>query len=154
MWHHTHALQVKELLELPVGLDASPRGVCDLAAAAVGHMSRVSGLLRCDDMQAAVAQRMRGALAASLAGCSVLELWLLVAMHRLRCALRRRKRKGGESERSGFRVGDELTRLFRDARRFPSARWYPVPRATRTTRESGICPSFKDHFLSARQTSA
>jgi hypothetical protein len=30
-------------------------------------------------------------------------------------------------------VGDELTRPFRDARRFPSTRWYLVPRATRTT---------------------
>jgi len=76
--------RVKELLELPVGLDASPRGVCDLAAAAVGHMSRTSGVLRPEDVQFAVTERLRGALSASLAGCSVLELWMLVAMHRLR----------------------------------------------------------------------
>jgi hypothetical protein len=39
---------------------------------------------------------------------------------------------------------------FRDARRLPSTRWYPVPGATRTTLGFGICPSFKDHFLSRR----
>jgi hypothetical protein len=50
------------------------------------------------------------------------------------------------ANRNGFRVGDRsLTRPFRDARRFPSTRWYPVPGATRTTLGFGICPSFKDH---------
>jgi hypothetical protein len=49
----------------------------------------------------------------------------------------------------GFRVGT-LTGPLRDARRFPSTRWYPVPRATRTTLGFGICPSFKDHSLSRR----
>jgi hypothetical protein len=43
-----------------------------------------------------------------------------------------------------------LTRPFRDARRFPSTRLYPVPRATRTPRKCGRCPSFKDHSLSPR----
>jgi hypothetical protein len=43
-----------------------------------------------------------------------------------------------------------LTRPFRDARRFPSIRWYPVPEATRTTLGFWICPSFKDHSLSRR----
>jgi hypothetical protein len=43
-----------------------------------------------------------------------------------------------------------LTRPFREARRFPSTRLYPVLRATRTPRKSGICPSNKDHFLSPR----
>jgi hypothetical protein len=50
----------------------------------------------------------------------------------------------------GISGGVSLTRLFRDARRFPSTRWYPVPRATRTTRVFGICPWFKGHFLSRR----
>jgi hypothetical protein len=45
-----------------------------------------------------------------------------------------------------FPVGDRS----RDARRFPSTRWYPVPGATRTTLGFGICPSFKGHFLSRR----
>jgi hypothetical protein len=31
-----------------------------------------------------------------------------------------------------------------------TTRWYPVPRATRTTLGFGICPSFKGHFLSRR----
>jgi hypothetical protein len=46
--------------------------------------------------------------------------------------------------------GRSLTGPLRDARRFPSARWYPVPGATRTPLGFGICPSFKDHFLSPR----
>jgi hypothetical protein len=46
--------------------------------------------------------------------------------------------------------GRLFTRPFRDARRFPSTRWYPVPRATRTTLGFGICPSFKDLFRSPR----
>jgi hypothetical protein len=50
----------------------------------------------------------------------------------------------------GISGGGSLTRLFRDARRFPSTRWYPVPRATRTTLGFEICPSFKDHSLSRR----
>jgi hypothetical protein len=33
----------------------------------------------------------------------------------------------------GISGGGSLTRPLRDTRRFPSARWYPVPRATRTT---------------------
>jgi hypothetical protein len=41
--------------------------------------------------------------------------------------------------------GRSLTRPFRDARRFPSTRWYG---ATRTTFGCGICPSFKGHSLS------
>jgi hypothetical protein len=36
-----------------------------------------------------------------------------------------------------------LTGPLRDARRFRSTRWYPVPGATRTTLGFGICPSFK-----------
>jgi hypothetical protein len=47
-----------------------------------------------------------------------------------------------------FRVGDELTRPFRDARRFPSTRLYLVPRGY--THDVGVCPSFKDHSLSRR----
>jgi hypothetical protein len=47
-------------------------------------------------------------------------------------------------------VGDELTRPFRDARRFPSTRGYPVPGATRATSGFEICPSFKGHSLSPR----
>jgi hypothetical protein len=35
---------------------------------------------------------------------------------------------------------------LRDARRFRSTRWYPVPWATRTTLGFGICPSFKGQF--------
>jgi hypothetical protein len=50
----------------------------------------------------------------------------------------------------GISGGRSLTGPLRDARRFPSTRWYPVPRATRTTRVFGICPSFKDHSLSRR----
>jgi hypothetical protein len=34
----------------------------------------------------------------------------------------------------------------RDARRFPSTRWYPLPEATRTTLGFGIHPSFKVHI--------
>jgi hypothetical protein len=50
----------------------------------------------------------------------------------------------------GILGGGSLTGPLRDARRFPSTRWYPVPRATCTTLGFGIFPSFKDHFLSAR----
>jgi hypothetical protein len=46
--------------------------------------------------------------------------------------------------------GRSLTGPLRDARQFPSTRWYPVPRATRTTLGFGIRPSFKDHSLSRR----
>jgi hypothetical protein len=45
---------------------------------------------------------------------------------------------------------ESLTGPLRDARRFPSTRWYPVPEAMRTTLGFGICPSFKGHFLSRR----
>ena len=50
----------------------------------------------------------------------------------------------------GISGGRSLTGPLRDARRFPSTRWYPVPGATRTTLGFGICPSFKDHSLSRR----
>jgi hypothetical protein len=52
------------------------------------------------------------------------------------------------SEISG---GRSLTRPFRDARRFLSL-YMLVPGLTytRTARKSGICPSFKGHFLSPR----
>jgi hypothetical protein len=40
---------------------------------------------------------------------------------------------------------NSLTGPFRDALRFRSTRWYPVPGATRTTLGFGICPSFKGH---------
>jgi hypothetical protein len=43
--------------------------------------------------------------------------------------------------------GGSLTRPFRDARRFPSTRWYLVPGATRPTLGFGICPSSKGHSL-------
>jgi hypothetical protein len=49
--------------------------------------------------------------------------------------------------------GRSLTGPFRDARRFPSTRSYPVPRATRTTLGFCIRPSFKDHSLSRRAKS-
>jgi hypothetical protein len=48
---------------------------------------------------------------------------------------------------SGGRAGGS----FRDARRFPSTRWYPAPEATRTPRTFRICPSFEDPFLSRRE---
>jgi hypothetical protein len=50
----------------------------------------------------------------------------------------------------GISGGRSLTGPLRDARRFPSTRWYPVPRVTRTTLRFGICPSFKGHSLSRR----
>ena len=50
----------------------------------------------------------------------------------------------------GISGGRSLTRPFRDAHRFPSTRWYPVPEAARTTLGFGICPSFKGHCLSPR----
>jgi hypothetical protein len=48
--------------------------------------------------------------------------------------------------RIGISVGDNLTRPFHDARRFPSPGLQPVPRATRTPRTFGICPSFRAIF--------
>jgi hypothetical protein len=42
--------------------------------------------------------------------------------------------------------GRSLTRPSRDARRFPSTRWYLVLTSTRTPRKFGICPSSKEHF--------
>ena len=48
----------------------------------------------------------------------------------------------------GVSGGGSLTGLFRDARRFPSTRWYTVPGATRTALGFGICPSFKGDSLS------
>ena len=45
--------------------------------------------------------------------------------------------------------GRSLTGPLRDARRFASTRWCPVPGATRTTSGFGICPSFKDHLCRA-----
>jgi hypothetical protein len=53
----------------------------------------------------------------------------------------------------GISGGRWLTPPLRDARRFPSTRWYPVPGTqtpTRTPLGFGICPSFKGHFLSRR----
>jgi hypothetical protein len=50
----------------------------------------------------------------------------------------------------GISGGGWLTGPFRDARRFPSTRWYLVPEATRTPLGLGSCPSFKDHSLSRR----
>jgi hypothetical protein len=37
--------------------------------------------------------------------------------------------------------GEKLTRPFRDARQLPSPGLWPGPRASRTTRSSGTCPS-------------
>jgi hypothetical protein len=50
----------------------------------------------------------------------------------------------------GISGGRSLTTPLRDARRFPSTRWYPVPGATRTTLGFRICSSFKDPSLSRR----
>jgi hypothetical protein len=50
----------------------------------------------------------------------------------------------------GFREGARSRGPFRDARRFPSTRWYPAPEATRTPRTFRSCPSFEDPFLSRR----
>jgi hypothetical protein len=50
----------------------------------------------------------------------------------------------------GISGGRSLTGPLRDARRFPSTRWQPVPGATRTTMVLEICPLFKEHFLSRR----
>jgi hypothetical protein len=58
--------------------------------------------------------------------------------------------KVAKSFLKGFRVGDRSRGPLRDAHRFPSTRWYPLPGATRTTLGFGICPSFKGHFLSRR----
>jgi hypothetical protein len=52
------------------------------------------------------------------------------------------------ANRIGISGGGSLTGPLRDARRFPSTRWYPVPGATRPTLGFGIGPSFKGHFLS------
>jgi hypothetical protein len=50
----------------------------------------------------------------------------------------------------GFREGDRSRVPLRDARRFPSTRWYSIPGAKRTPLGFGICPAFKGHFLSRR----
>jgi hypothetical protein len=51
----------------------------------------------------------------------------------------------------GFECEMRLTRPFRDTRRSPSPRWYPVPRATRTTSGFvGIRPSLFKDSLSRR----
>ena len=50
----------------------------------------------------------------------------------------------------GFRVGDELFAAVSRRPPIPSTRLQPVPKATRTTRQFGIRPSFKDHSLSRR----
>jgi hypothetical protein len=50
----------------------------------------------------------------------------------------------------GISGGESLTGPFRDARRFPSTRWYSVLGAKRTTLGFGIRPSSKDHSLSRR----
>jgi hypothetical protein len=54
------------------------------------------------------------------------------------------------ANRNGISGGRSLTRPFRDARRFPSTRLYPVLRATRTPRKPGRCPSFKGQFMPPR----
>ena len=48
----------------------------------------------------------------------------------------------------GISGGRWLTGPFRDALRFPSTRLSPVLTCTRTPQKFGICPSFKEHFLS------
>jgi hypothetical protein len=53
--------------------------------------------------------------------------------------------KGLRIVTSGISGGRSLTRPFRHTRPIPLARLYPVPRATRTPRKFGRCPSFKDH---------
>jgi hypothetical protein len=55
---------------------------------------------------------------------------------------------------SGISGGRSLTGPLRDARRFPSTRWYPVPRATRTTVGFGICPSLGPFSVAPCQTLA
>jgi hypothetical protein len=50
----------------------------------------------------------------------------------------------------GISGGRSLTGPLRDARRFSSTPWYPVPGATRTPLGLGIGPSFKDHSMSRR----
>ena len=44
----------------------------------------------------------------------------------------------------GISGGRSLTWPLRDARRFPSTRWYPVLTCTRTPRQFGICRSVND----------
>jgi hypothetical protein len=61
-----------------------------------------------------------------------------------------KRRKSCELSRLGVSGGRAHTRPLRDARRFPSTRWYLVPGAMRTTLGFGICPSFKGRFLSPR----
>jgi hypothetical protein len=50
----------------------------------------------------------------------------------------------------GMSGGRSLTRPLRDARRFPSTRWYLVPEASPATLRFGSCPSFKDHICRPR----
>jgi hypothetical protein len=75
----------------------------------------------------------------------------------LRLPRRARVARAGDAATNKLRIvtlgisgGRSLTGPFRDARRFPSTRWYLVPGATCTTLGLGICPSFKDHSLSRR----
>ena len=56
-------------------------------------------------------------------------------------------------DEKGFGWEVPLTGPLRDARRFPSTRWCPVPGTTRTTPGFEICPSFNCQFLSPCQTS-
>jgi hypothetical protein len=51
---------------------------------------------------------------------------------------------------TGISGGGSLTGPLRDARRFPSTRWYSVPGAARTTLGFGRCAAFKEHSLSRR----
>mmetsp|Transcript_25109 Transcript_25109/g.47456 ORF Transcript_25109/g.47456 Transcript_25109/m.47456 type:complete len:502 (-) Transcript_25109:143-1648(-) len=80
---------VRSALALPATLDSSHRRFCEMAAVALTRMDREEGVLRAADVEFACAESMRGALTVAMSGCSVLELWMLVAMHRLKS---RRKR--------------------------------------------------------------
>ena len=50
----------------------------------MGAQDRDTGVLKPEAIEFACAESMRGALAIALGACSVLELWLLVAMYRLK----------------------------------------------------------------------
>jgi hypothetical protein len=50
-----------------------------------------------------------------------------------------RRQSSANRDALGISGGRALTGPFRDARRFPSTRWYPVPGATRTPLGFGIC---------------
>jgi hypothetical protein len=69
---------------------------------------------------------------------------------RVLCVLWRTATKKLRIVPEGISGGRSLTGPLRDARRFPSPRWYLVPGATRTNVGFGICPLFKGHSLSRR----